>query len=412
MRNIMARESDDMANRTSAYYVDKNRIVYNAETQCPINKSDLWELYVQANQSITQLAGLLGFPKTGYGRRIVNEVFKQYELSPKKYHHLRIADITEAQARKACSEASSLTQMGEILGAKSKNRANQIGRELVSKFNLSTEHFKWQQTDSLMDIIDSDTAFRLVSDSDTLRELGRNIQELTGLTHDGIFLAHKLLDAYGIDGSKFEQLHTKGLTRDEIMSVYVASSSNGDFLQRLGYSPKSNIAVLWRRFNLPEEGEANWNPAVPGPRPARISIEDWKPTKERLIANRGHKCEKCGCTEWQGYPIPLEVHHINGNHMDDTWDNVQLLCCNCHSQISQKQHRDNRNSKYSQKYTDDDFIQALQTHATIRTALVSLNLSIGKGHYARCYRLILEEKIQPYYDKLVKSEGECETNDA
>lgn len=395
-----------MASNESTYYVDKNRIVYNAKTDSPINKSDLWELYVQANQSITQLAGLLGFPKTGYGRRVVNEIFKKYELSPKQYHHMRISDITEEQARKACNEASSLTQMGEILGAKSKQRANQIGRELVSKFGLSTEHFKWQQVADLTDIIDSDTAFNLVSNSETLRELGQSVRDLTGLPHERIFLAHKLLDTYGIDGSKFEQLHTKGLTRDEIMSVYIASSSNGDFLQRLGYSPKSSLSSLWQRFDLPKEGDANWNPDVPGPHPPRISVQDWKPTKERLIADRGHKCEKCGRTKWQEHLIPLEVHHINGNHMDDSWDNVQLLCCNCHAQISQKQHQENRDSKYNQKYTDEDFIQALQSHSTIRAALADLNLSVGKAHYARCYRLILEEKIQPYYDDLMRIDCE------
>ena len=54
---------------------------------------------------------------------------------------------------------------------------------------------------------------------------------------------------------------------------------------------------------------------------------------KRLI-NEGikeRKCECCGNTEWMGYPIVLELHHIDGNHMNHSLDNLQLLCPNCHS---------------------------------------------------------------------------------
>lgn len=44
-------------------------------------------------------------------------------------------------------------------------------------------------------------------------------------------------------------------------------------------------------------------------------------------------CEKCGCDgTWQGEPITLELHHINGNHYDNRLENLQILCPNCHSQ--------------------------------------------------------------------------------
>ena len=29
--------------------------------------------------------------------------------------------------------------------------------------------------------------------------------------------------------------------------------------------------------------------------------------------------------------IPLELHHINGNHNDNRLENLQILCSNCHS---------------------------------------------------------------------------------
>lgn len=47
------------------------------------------------------------------------------------------------------------------------------------------------------------------------------------------------------------------------------------------------------------------------------------------------KCECCGLTEWMGNPIPLELHHKNHNHFDNSLDNLQILCSNCHGVIHQ-----------------------------------------------------------------------------
>ena len=43
------------------------------------------------------------------------------------------------------------------------------------------------------------------------------------------------------------------------------------------------------------------------------------------------KCESCGLTEWLGQPIPLEVHHLDGNRYNNVIENFQLLCPNCHA---------------------------------------------------------------------------------
>ena len=44
-----------------------------------------------------------------------------------------------------------------------------------------------------------------------------------------------------------------------------------------------------------------------------------------------HRCENCGLTEWLGQPIPLELHHIDGDRYNNTLENFQLLCPNCHA---------------------------------------------------------------------------------
>lgn len=55
--------------------------------------------------------------------------------------------------------------------------------------------------------------------------------------------------------------------------------------------------------------------------------------KIKLIRDglKKNECEICGLSIWQGKELPLELHHINGNHYDNNLNNLQILCPNCHS---------------------------------------------------------------------------------
>ena len=55
--------------------------------------------------------------------------------------------------------------------------------------------------------------------------------------------------------------------------------------------------------------------------------------RKRLLSE-GHKennCEKCGINEWMGQKIKLELHHIDGNRINNRLENLAILCPNCHS---------------------------------------------------------------------------------
>lgn len=59
-----------------------------------------------------------------------------------------------------------------------------------------------------------------------------------------------------------------------------------------------------------------------------------------LLRKRGHQCEKCKLTQWNGYPIPIELHNHRASE-----DKCLLLCPNCHSQTDDWRGRGKRKPK-------------------------------------------------------------------
>lgn len=79
----------------------------------------------------------------------------------------------------------------------------------------------------------------------------------------------------------------------------------------------------------------------------RQTIEDWKTGKNNgtegyscssavrnyLLQKHDYKCEKCGWGILNPYTnrVPLQIHHIDGNSLNNLESNLQVLCPNCHS---------------------------------------------------------------------------------
>lgn len=78
----------------------------------------------------------------------------------------------------------------------------------------------------------------------------------------------------------------------------------------------------------------------------RVNVPSWKLLKKLL--NEGYKenrCEVCGITEWNGKPITLQLHHIDGDHLNNSLENLQVICPNCHSQTDNFRGKANRTEK-------------------------------------------------------------------
>lgn len=45
-----------------------------------------------------------------------------------------------------------------------------------------------------------------------------------------------------------------------------------------------------------------------------------------------YKCSECGCDgNWKGKILALQLHHKDGDHQNNTLDNLTFLCPNCHA---------------------------------------------------------------------------------
>lgn len=69
-----------------------------------------------------------------------------------------------------------------------------------------------------------------------------------------------------------------------------------------------------------------------------------------LFEKHNNKCQKCGWGEINPHTnkVPLEVHHIDGDYTNNTEDNLQLLCPNCHS-LTDTYKASNKNGRKGRK---------------------------------------------------------------
>lgn len=113
-----------------------------------------------------------------------------------------------------------------------------------------------------------------------------------------------------------------------------------------------------------------------------------------IIALRGHKCECCHKETWLDRPIPLEVHHIDGDNLNNELSNLQLLCPNCHALTDNYRGKNINNTKSKTEVVpDEDFVKALCESPNIRQALLKLGLSPKGGNYKRANELIIKNQI-------------------
>lgn len=140
------------------------------------------------------------------------------------------------------------------------------------------------------------------------------------------------------------------LSDEQFVELLKKSSTISEVLFKLGYTTKGNswgYSQIKRRMtdlNL-DYSIFKGKSYLANKKPDKISEQDilrenckhQRTVLRRYVIKNNlipYKCAICGCTEWQGKTLSLELDHINGINNDNRLENLRFLCPNCHSQTS------------------------------------------------------------------------------
>lgn len=112
--------------------------------------------------------------------------------------------------------------------------------------------------------------------------------------------------------------------------------------------------------------------------------------KKRLIEEQyfEHKCYKCERKEWEGHPIPIELHHKDGNNENNNLNNLIILCSNCHSLIEK-----NSTKRTKNRLDKDLAIKAIKESYNVREVLSKCGLSTKSNNHGAIYKLMAENGL-------------------
>lgn len=184
---------------------------------------------------------------------------------------------------------------------------------------------------------------------------------------------------------------------EELQTMIKESNSYADFGEKMGYARTGGSGTRVAKEVIEKHG---FDISHFGQSQSTFDYDRFKYGNAIKAANmipalvnlRGHRCENCGNIEWLGQPITLEVHHKDGDHLNNELDNLELLCPNCHS-LTENWRGKNISAK-KETISDEQFVQALRDNSSVRQALISLGLTAAGGNYTRAYDLIHQYQIQ------------------
>lgn len=106
--------------------------------------------------------------------------------------------------------------------------------------------------------------------------------------------------------------------------------------------------------------------------------------RKRIILEQENQCNRCEIDTWLNEPLVLELEHKDGNSKNNTRENLECLCPNCHSLTDTWRGR-NKNKK---SISDETLLEVLKTEKNIHQALQRIGIASKGTNYARAKKLL------------------------
>lgn len=183
------------------------------------------------------------------------------------------------------------------------------------------------------------------------------------------------------------------LSDEQFVELLKKSSTISEVLFKLGYNVKGNswgfAKIRQRMSDLNLDGSVfkGKSPITKYGSLHKVNASDiLKPNckharsvlRRYVIKNNliPYRCAICGCVEWQGRTLSLELDHINGINNDNRIENLRFLCPNCHSQTTTYGSR-NQQRNDSEYEISDDLRDLIETEYRKRNNIKQVSAALG-----------------------------------
>lgn len=174
------------------------------------------------------------------------------------------------------------------------------------------------------------------------------IREVFGKTDGNSWRKGKrLVEKFDIDTSHYK---VPKYTEEMLLEVVEKSESMADVCKHLGVKPGGGSqAFVTRRIkefkidcshfkkrSFPRHKSLTWQEVLVK-RKGGNRRTPYILRRCLVQSGREYRCESDGCViseQWLGKPITLQVHHIDGDCLNDSPDNLMFVCPNCHTQTN------------------------------------------------------------------------------
>ncbi|WKW85826.1 HNH endonuclease [Gordonia Phage PhinkBoden] len=122
---------------------------------------------------------------------------------------------------------------------------------------------------------------------------------------------------------------------DDLRAAVRSSQTYADVARALSMHPgSSTVGRLRDRTQALGLDTRHFTRARPREDMFRSGVRYHTGMRDRYLQLMPYECQICGVSKWCGQPLTLQLDHIDGDRMNNTLQNLRLLCPNCHSQTA------------------------------------------------------------------------------